>query len=103
MLIPNEITNSLNQFTKKTPLSKYKVEDLLQHDFWQRITTPSYDVNASHLPSDVNPEDSSDWFDFFWPDSILKYIATESNKYIQKKNKDKNRKHKINSTSLTEL
>ena len=77
--------------------------ELLQHAFWQNTTIPLYDVNESHLPSDVNPEDPSDWFDFFWPDSILEYIVNESNIYIQKKNKNKNKKNKINPTSITEL
>ena len=94
MPIHTEIAHSLNQFTNKTPPQDQDTvfNELLQHAFWQSTTTPLYDVNESHLPSDVNPEDPSDWFDFFWPDSILEYIVIESNKYIQKKNKKKNKK-----------
>ena len=67
MPIPTEIANSLNQFTSKTPPQDENTvfNELLQHVFWQSTTTPLYDDNESHLPSDVNPEDPSDWFDFF--------------------------------------
>ena len=45
------------------------------------------------MPFDVKPVDPSDWFEFFWPYSLLEYIVKESNKYIQKKNKKKNKKN----------
>ena len=83
-----EIVNSLNKIPPKnldTDLNK-----LLQHIFCHNTTIPLYDVNQSHMPFDVNTVDPSDWFEFFWPDSLLEYIVKESNKYIQNKNKNKN-------------
>ena len=77
--------------------------ELLQHTFWQNTTIPSYDATQSHLPSGENPEDPSDWFDFFWPDPVLEYIVKESNIYIQNRNKKKNKNNNIKPTCINEL
>ena len=50
--------------------------DLLKHDLWKDTTITEFDVTQSHMPpdADLDPEDPSSWFGFFWQDEDLEYI-----------------------------
>ena len=73
------------KIAKSTP-PVTRFNKLLQHTFWHNHPIPLYDVNQSLLPSGENPENPNDWFDFFWPVSVLEHIVKETNIYITKKN-----------------
>ena len=85
------------KIAKSTPPDTH-FNKLLQHTFWHNHPIPLYDVNQSLLHSGENPENPNDWFDFFWPVSVLEHIVKETNIHITKKiDKKKIRETKLNS------
>ena len=100
-----DVPDNINDIVNPKDLDQI-FDNALKHEFWKNNAIPVYDVDKSHMPSDVelDPSNPDSFFNFFWRDEDLEKIVKETNLYIQKKNQKKqNPKNKIKPTTLREL
>ena len=80
-----------NDIINPTDINK-KLYNLLQHEFWKDNTIPEYYENNPDGPGlSLDPDKPEEFVNHFWPDIDLMPIVRNSNKYIDKKNRLKNR------------
>ena len=70
-----------------------KIFNLLQHEFWRDNTIPTYQNDPDCQELSLDPDKPESFVNYFWLDKDLKEIVRQSNKYIDKKNKLKNKYH----------